>query len=94
MPQGGSSASVGGGRAATTGLVCSRVEVAAVVAGSGTGVEVAPVVEVATVVARGRRGCDGEGGLRPHEGRWRDGVALVLQRFEMEGEKKKRENSS
>ncbi len=86
MPQGGSSASVGGGRAATTGLVCSGVEVVAVVAGSGAGVEVAPVVEV--VVARGRRGCDGEGGLHPHEGRRRDGVAIVLQQFEMEGEKK------
>ena len=64
---------------------------AAVVAGSGAGVQVALVVEV--VVVQGRRGCDGEGGLRPHEGRRRDGVAIVLQRFEMEGEKK-RENSS
>ena len=88
MPQGGSSASVGGGRAATTGLVCSRVEVAAVVAGSGASVEVALVIEVATVVAQGRRGCDGEGSLHPHEGRRRDGVAIVLQQFEMEGEKK------
>ncbi len=37
MLQGGSSASVGGGGAAATGLVCSRVEVAAVAAGSGAG---------------------------------------------------------
>ena len=55
---------------------------AAVVAGSGAG------VEVVTVVVWGRRGYDGEGGLRPHEGRRRDGVAIVLQQFEMEGEKK------
>jgi len=86
--QGGSSESVGGGHAATTWLVCSRVEVAAVVAGSGAGVKVALVIEVAMVVVRGQRGCDGEGGLRPHKGRQRDGVAIVLQRFEMEGEKK------
>ena len=37
MLQGGSSASVGGGGAAAMGLVCSGVEVAAVVAGSGAG---------------------------------------------------------
>jgi len=35
--QGGSSASVGGGGAGVTGLVCSGVKVAAVVAGSGAG---------------------------------------------------------
>ncbi len=35
MLQGGSSASVGGGGAAAMGLVCSRVEVVAVMAGSG-----------------------------------------------------------
>ncbi len=37
MLQGGSSASVGGGGAGATGLVCSGVKVVAVVAGSGAG---------------------------------------------------------
>ncbi len=37
MLQGGSSASVGGGGAVAMGLVCSRVEVVAVIVGSGTG---------------------------------------------------------
>ncbi len=37
MLQGGSSVSVGSGGAGATGLVCSRVKVVAVVAGSGTG---------------------------------------------------------
>ncbi len=75
------------------GLVCSGVKVAAVVVGSGTSVKVALVVKVAMVVVWGQHGCNSEGSLHPHKGRQRDGVTLVLQWFEMEGEKKK-ENSS
>ena len=43
-----------------TGLVCSGVEVATVIAGSGIG------RQAATVVAVGRRGCDGEGAACIH----------------------------
>ncbi len=46
--------------AAATGLVCSGVEVATVIAGSGIG------HQAATVVAAGRRGCNGEGAACVH----------------------------
>ena len=73
-----------------TGLVCSGVEVVAVMVGSGTGVEVAPVIEVAMVVVWGQHGCNSEGSLHLHKGRWRDVVTLVLQWFKIEGGKKQR----
>ena len=55
MLQGGSSASVGGGGAGATELVCSGVEVATVVVGSGIG------RRGSNGCGSGRRGCDGEG---------------------------------
>ena len=55
MLQGGSSASVGGGRAAATGLYAAGSRWRQLWRG------LVSVVEAAMVVAVGRRGCDGEG---------------------------------
>ncbi len=55
MLQGGSSASVGGGHAAVTGLYAAGLRWRQLWRG------LVSVIEAATVVATGRRGCNGEG---------------------------------